>query len=82
MSPHAQRLLAAMRTERRRRTLRYFRHHSCLTCTRAVDAANELVGLREIRAVDSEGRPVDRVREHAEGVLLEINHRKETTATK
>ena len=36
--------------------------------TRAVDAANELVRLGEIRAVQ-----VDKVREGAEGVLVELN---------
>jgi hypothetical protein len=37
-----------------------------------VDAANELTKLGRIAAVDSEGRRVDRVRENAESVLVEL----------
>lgn len=72
MTPHAQRLLRSVQQAGRRRTLRWHRHQSLLTCTRCVDAANELTKLGRIAAVDSEGRRVDRVRENAESVLVEL----------
>jgi hypothetical protein len=72
MTPHAARLLRSIQQAGRRRTMRWHRHHSCLTCTRAADAANELAKVGRIAAVDSEGRSVDRVRENSEGVLLEL----------
>ena len=75
MTPHARRLLHSVQQAGRRRTLRWHRHQSLLTCTRCVDAANELVRLNEIRVLAKEGRPVDGVREGGEGVLVELNHK-------
>ncbi|MGH7510354.1 MAG: hypothetical protein ACREMZ_12910 [Gemmatimonadales bacterium] len=75
MTPHAARLLRSIQQAGQRRTMRWHRHHACLTSTRAVDAANELVRLGEVRAVNSEGMAVDKVREGGEGVLVEINYK-------
>ena len=72
MTPHAARLLRSIQQAGRRRTMRWHRHQACLTCTRAADAANELMRLGQIRAVDSEGVGVDTVREGGERVLVEL----------